>query len=89
MSKIESTEEKTHVGTLTKEKAAVLMQARQNAANAARAAQEAEGIFRAMLALAMPAGANEFDPDTMSFFYNPARNPMGEASEPAGDTDGS
>lgn len=96
MSAIKSTEERTHIGTLTKDKAQVLMVAKQRAVAAANAAQEAEGVYRAMLSLAMPAGANEFDPNTMSFFYNPARNPgqpeadaVGEASEPAGDTNDS
>jgi hypothetical protein len=96
MSAIKSTEERTHIGTLTKEKARMLTIAKQRAVAAANAAKEAEDIYGAMLTLAMPAGANEFDPNTMSFFYNPARNPgqpegdpVGEASASAGDTDAS
>lgn len=97
MSAIKSTSERTHIGTMHPDKARLLAQAKARAVGLANEARQAEEYYRAMLTMAMPAGANEFDQETMSFFYNPARDPQaqepedaeGEASGPAGDTDDS
>jgi hypothetical protein len=69
MTAIESTAERTHLGTLTDAQARVLGNQRQKITQLAALLDEQKANYQNMIMLVMPEGANVFDPETMSFFY--------------------
>ena len=88
-----SNDDKILLSTLTQVQAQALANAKQKAVGLAHLATEAEGVYNALLTMAMPPGANHFDAGSMSFYHVPTPPvdiaPLAEASEPATDTDDS
>ena len=77
MSAIKSTDEKTYLGTMSERQAAILLKHRQRIIELRGLLKRSEEDYRDLLAISMPAGANGFDDNTMSWFYDPARVPQG------------
>lgn len=76
-----STDERTLLSTLTQVQAQALHEAKEKAVAAANYARETSDTYHVLLVMAMPPGANSFDAETMSFYYDPAQVPNGGTAE--------